>query len=1112
MAKLNDFNGRFCESEYENAFIGFLENEGWTYCSGNDIDRVTKRDVLIVPDLIDFLTDANPGLKQKEIQQIADTVRLVGAESDFATLHKVYGWMVNGVQFVPENGLPKMVSLINFEEPKKNIFKVVNQLVVEYTNNGKNETRRPDIVLYINGMPLCVVELKNPADSNATVHDAWEQIYYRYWRDIPHLLHYCPLACISDGVKTRLGTVKTPYEHFYAWRRVNDGDQISTLPFKETETMIKGVYSPARFLELFRDYIYFQDTIYDSNEIEIVCRYPQFFAARLLKNSIVKSVKEHTGKGGTYFGATGCGKTYTMAFLARQLALRCIDIPEVGSPTIVVIVDRDELQKQGAKLFTKSKEFLNLGDVSVVPTRKKLREELGSRESGGFYICTIQKFCDREDDKIGLINSRRNIICFSDEAHRTQIERSKKIQFSKDVDENMRAILSKPYAKVLKEAFPNATFVGFTGTPIAETYQTFGDEIDRYTMDQAVADGLTVSIKYHPRIAKALLDQKKIKLIEDYYKKCADEGATEEDIEASKKAMSSMEVILGEPARLERLAKDIHDHYVAACAEDPDRIQKAMIVCSSRPIAYKLLGKFRDNYPEWFEEKKALDGVSVTKEELSKLKPMPFIAMVASVGKNDPADMYNYLGGASNDTRSDNLDAMFKEPKSNFQIVIVVDMWITGFDVEPLTYLYNDKPLQKHQLIQTISRVNRKYPGKEYGLIIDYIGIRNSMREAMKVYGGNNSVAPSADDVEQATTVFREELETLKLLFKDYDLSPFLDPNCDPVKRYQLLSSAAEYVFISTEELNQSTPDGKATKKVSFKTYFLKVTKRMRSAYEICQPSGELGDEESALAQCFMAIAGFVRKMGGTGDIDTDTMNHNVAKMVEEAIKYNKVESILEDGDQEDIFSPEYFEKLSNIKMPATKLELLIKMLKKQIREYSRTNQVAAKKFQEMLEKTLEQYHERRKHLTEEEAGAAQEEASENIIKEATEQALEILKGMQESRDSFRKLGLTFEEKAFYDILIALRDQYNFVYGEDKEVDGIVVNEKCKNLARKVKEIIDTKSSFADWLNNSNVREQLKFDIKICLVENGYPPQYSPEVFNKVMEQVENFEENGVND
>ena len=872
--------------------------------------------------------------------------------------------------------------------------------------------------------------------------------------------------------------------------------------------MIKGVYSPARFLEIFRDYIYFQDTNYDNEEMEIVCRYPQFFATRLLKESISKSIKEKTGKGGTYFGATGCGKTFTMAFLARQLALRCTDIPEIGSPTIVMIVDRDELQSQGAKLFTKSKEFLNLGEVSIVKSRNHLRQELGSRQSGGFYICTIQKFCDREDDKIGLINDRQNIICFSDEAHRTQIERSKKLQFSEDADKNMVALVSKPYAKVLKEAFPNATFVGFTGTPIAETYQTFGAEIDRYTMDQAVADGLTVSIKYHPRIAKVLLDKEKVKLIEEYYKKCADEGATKEDIEASKKAMSSMEVILGEPQRLERLATDIHDHYVESCEKDPDRIQKAMIVCSSRPIAFALLEKFRAKYPEWFEEKKVPDGIEVSKKELNKLKPMPFIAMVASVGKNDPEKMYNYLGGAANDTRCSELDVAFKQEKSNFRIVIVVDMWITGFDVPTLTYMYNDKPLQKHQLIQTISRVNRKYPGKEYGMVIDYIGIRHNMRTALKTYGGDSSIAPSSDDVEQAKNAFKDELEILKRLFKDYDLKPFLDPNCNPATRYELLAKAAEYVFKSTLQLKAEAKNKDGSQTVLFKTYFLRTVRRLRAAYDICQPSGELSEEASALAQCMMAIAGFVRKMGGTGDIDTETMNKNVQTMVEEALKYSKVESILDNGEEEDIFSPEFFEKLSDIKMPATKLEILIKLLKKKIKEYLKVNQVSAKKFEEMLEATIKEYHERRKHLSQEEAGEAQEKASEDIIKNATEQALNILKGLQESRESFRKLGLTFEEKAFYDILISLRDQYNFVFGTDKTVDGIVINDKCKELAKKVKEIIDTKSSFADWLNNQNVRNQLKLDIKICLVKNGYPPQYSPEVFSKVMEQVENFEEN----
>lgn len=746
-----------------------------------------------------------------------------------------------------------------------------------------------------------------------------------------------------------------------------------------------------------------------------------------------------------------------------------------------------------------------MGEVATIKDRAHLRAELGARQSGGFYICTIQKFCDREQDKIGLINARENIICFSDEAHRTQLDTAKRIQFSKDANENMKALISKPYAKVLREAFPKATFVGFTGTPIAETYQTFGEEIDRYTMDQAVADGLTVPIKYHPRIAKVLLDSDKVKEIESYYAKCADEGATSEDIQSSKRAMSSMEVILGEPLRLERLAKDIYEHFSAVRENEPNRVQKAMITCANRKIAYALLGKFRAQYPQWFELKKTPDDSKYSKEELKGLKEMPFIAMVSSVGSNDEASMYEYLGGVKNDKRSAELDFAFKNEKSNFCVAIVVDMWITGFDVPTLTYLYNDKPLQKHLLIQTISRVNRKYEGKEYGMIIDYIGIRDNMREAMKIYGGENSIAPTKDDVEQATLAFRDELEIVKKLFVEYDLTPFLKNECDPIKRYELLAKAAEFVFVQTQILNIES--NKGAKKVSFKTYFLKAVKRMRLAFEIAQPSGTLNEEEIALAQCFMGIAGFVRKMSGTSEVDTDVMNLKVAQMVEEALKYNKVENVFENGNDEDIFSPEYFEKLSDIKMPATKLELLIKTLRKQIKEYAKTNQIAAKSFEEMLEKTIEQYHERRKHLESQEAGEAQERASEDIIKNATQQALEILAQMRENKESFRKMGLTFEEKAFYDILIALRDEYNFEYGVDKDINGVVINEKCKTLAKKVKEIIDTKSSFADWLNNQNVRDNLKIEIKMCLVKNGYPPQYSPEVFSKVMEQVENFEE-----
>lgn len=555
-------------------------------------------------------------------------------------------------------------------------------------------------------------------------------------------------------------------------------------------------------------------------------------------------------------------------------------------------------------------------------------------------------------------------------------------------------------------------------------------------MDQAVTDGLTVPIKYHPRIAKVLLDENKVKQIESYYEKCAEEGATKEDIETSKRAMSSMEIILGEDSRLERLAKDIYEHYTSSCENNPDRIQKAMVVCSNREIAFNLLKKFEQLYPTWFEKKKVPEGIEVTSEELKKIKPMPTIAIVASVGKIDREEMYNYLGGGKNDS----LDIIFKHDKSNFRVVIVVNMWITGFDVPTLTYLYNDKPLKKHLLIQTISRVNRKYPDKEYGLIIDYIGIRKNMREALKTYGGDTSIAPTKDDVYQAKGAFIEELEILKRLFSNYDLSPFISAEYNPIERYTLLASAAEYVFSSLEKLNIES-SGKI-RGILFKTYFLKTVKRMKAAYDICQPSGELNEKDMALVRCFMAIAGFVRKMSGTSDIDADSMNRDVSKMIEEVLKYNEVESILENG--------------------------------------------------------------------EEEVGEIQELTSQDIITMPTKQALEILEKMKKSRESFRKLGLTFEEKAFYDILIAMRDKYNFDYGKDVVIEGVVINEKCKELSKKIKEEIDTKSSFADWLNNQNVRNELQLSIKICLAKNGYPPKYDNEVFNKVMEQVENFSEHSL--
>ncbi|MDV7138224.1 HsdR family type I site-specific deoxyribonuclease [Maribacter sp. TH_r10] len=1103
--------GKFYESDYEEALIDLLEQQGWTYTYGGNIAR-NNREVLLSNDLSTYFKERYDDLTDSDIEEITNHLRFTSGQTHFELLRNTFHLIRDGYRYTRKSdGKIFDIEYLDFEFGNtNNIYSCVNQFEVGY--GLKADIRIPDVLLFINGIPLCIFELKNPTDANATIASAYEQIHNRYKRDIPHLLRYCPLSCISDATlnNTKLGTTCTPYNHYYAWKKVNNEDESAKKGIDQIKTIVAGVYEPNRFLEIIRDYVYFPDKKSDKEE-EIVCRYPQFFATRLLTESVLKAHSADSRKGGTYFGATGCGKTYTMMFLARQLSLRC---SELGSPTIVMIVDRDDLQTQAGKLFLRSEEFLSLGAAKIIADRQDLKTEMSIRKSGGFFICTIQKFCE----EIGELNTRKNIICFSDEAHRTQVKLNKQLKIkdkkpetktknssenlSKIIDEKetpLGAFVTKPYAEHLRIAFPNATFVGFTGTPIEETIQVFGEVVDSYTMQQSVDDEITVGLKYIPRIANVTLDSQKAKEIDAYYKQCADEGATEDDVAASKKAMSAMEVILGDDERLERLAKDITTHYTNACENKVDVVQKAMIVCSKRKIAYRLIQKFRAQNPEWFQEKKSPDDSKLTKEELKKLPKMPTIAMVATRGPNDSADMYKYIGDKA---RIKKLDDAFKMEHSNFRIVIVVDMWITGFDVPSLTYLYNDKPLQKQTLIQTISRVNRKYIGKEFGYVIDYIGIRENMMKAMRRFGGD-SFGPSEDDVQQALEALIIELKIISEVFTDFDITPFTDSKTTPLERLECLSSAADYIITLTEQLNLSNEKDKP-KTVSVKTFFMAHIRRLRTAYDICQPSNVLTGEQLSLSQCFMAVASYIRKTSGDKH-DAESMNRVVERMVAEALKCNSVVDILDTDVEENIFSPEFVEQLDNIKLPATKLEVLIKMLRKSIQEYKDTNKIAAEKYEELLNKTLDEYHNRRASLSSEEATSTQSEAVDSIIRNATQQALDLMSKLGEDKDSFRKLGLTFEEKAFYDILMHLRDKYNFEFGKDKKVGNLIINDKCKLLAQKIKELIDMQSSFTDWLNNSNVRADLNQKIFFCLHKNGYPPQHNDEVFDQVMEQVENF-------
>ena len=727
-----------------------------------------------------------------------------------------------------------------------------------------------------------------------------------------------------------------------------------------------------------------------------------------------------------------------------------------SNPTILIITDREDLDTQTSELFVTAKRFLHEENVKSIESRKDLKETLDHKPSGGLYLTTIQKF----SEDIGLLSKRENIICISDEAHRTQTGTGSKL---KKTDEGV--FTSYGFAKYLRDSFPNATYVGFTGTPIDETIAVFGGVVDSYTMKESSDDGITARIAYEPRLARVIISEEKSKEIEDYYKKCFDEGSTEEQIEESKKAMSRMSVILGDPDRLWKMAQDIVDHYEKLTDEKPEVVQKAMIVCSTREIAFILLNNILKLRPEWGEAKKAENESELSKQELNKLVALPKINLVATRGANDEENLYEVCG--TKEYRK-MLDKQFKNNNSNFKIAVVVDMWITGFDVPSLAVMYIDKPLQKHTLIQTISRVNRVFEGKDKGLVVDYIGIKNNMMEAVKIYGGKQE--SPVDELETSLKIYRNYLALIEDVFLKFDKRKFL--NGEPLERLMCLNEAAEFV---------------QTKKETQKE-FMGLSGRLKAAYGICFPSGELTDSEVSLGQFYLAVRSIIYKQTKGTAPDAEVMNETVEKMVAEAIQCTGVENIVDDQKTMDLFSEDFIENLEQVKLPITKFNALLKLLKKAIRDYEMTNKIKALEFSERLKKVVDQYNSR-------DNLAFVNEVTEDFVNDLSDELIHLMRELENDRNSFESMGISYEEKAFYDILVNVRDKYEFPY-ED---------EKCIILAKKIKELVDDKAQYTDWSNRNDIKSQLKMDLVILLYENGYPPQWNEEVFNMVLEQAENY-------
>ncbi len=1070
---------KFTEEKLEKAFIELVAKEGFNHHFGGAITR-SPEEVLIEEDLQNFL------LKQYQFEDItlneckSIILQLKSLSStDLYESNKTFMNMLSDgfilkredrsqkdiyIQLIDYSGLgnhkqPEENQLQKvFADPEvpygkdNNIYKFVNQLEIQGT-----EKRIPDGIIYINGLPLVVFEFKSAIREEATIHEAYKQLTNRYSRDIPELFKYNAFCVISDGINNKAGSFFAPYEFFYAWRRVaglaKEVDGIDSM-----FTLVEGLLNKNRLRDIIRNFIYIPDSS-KKNE-KIVCRYPQYYAAKALFENIKQAQKpKGDGKGGTYFGATGCGKSYTMLYLTRLL----MRSEHFRSPTIVLITDRTDLDDQLSGQFTNAKNFIGDNTVISVESRANLRELIQGRQSGGVFLTTIHKFT--EDTR--LLSDRSNVICISDEAHRSQTNLDQKLRITEKG-------VTKTYgfAKYLHDSLPNATFVGFTGTPIDATLDVFGKVVDAYTMTESVNDEITVRIVYEGRAAKVALKNSELEKIEKYYEESAKLGTNDYQIDKSKQETASMYSILGDPKRLKTVAEDFILHYEQRIEEGATVKGKALFVSSSREIAYALYKNIIELRPEWAEIREAEEGVELSEKDKRELKPIQRVKMVMTRGKDDPKELWDTLG--TSDDRKE-LDRQFKNPKSNFKIAIVVDMWLTGFDVPFLDSIYIDKPIQQHNLIQTISRVNRKFEGKNKGLVIDYIGIKKQMNLALAKY--NKGDEDNFEDIDQSLVVVKDQLDLISKLMHTFDTSKYFKGS--PIEQLNTLNLGAEFV--------QKTKD--------IETRFMGLVKRLKAAYDICAGSEKLTQKERDYTHFYLAIRSIIFKLTKGNAPDTAQMNARVREMIKEALESDGVEEIFKLGNEEeteqDIFEKDYIDKINKIKLPNTKIKLLQQLLAKVIGEIKKVNKTKGIDFTKKMQALVNRYNER------DENDVFRSEVYEEMANALTDMIWEVHKEFSAGDE----LGIGFEEKAFYDILKELCIKYDFNYPDDKMIE----------LAKSVKELVESQAKFPDWNKRDDIKSALKVGLILLLDEFGYPPVERDEVYLEIFDQAENFKKNQAN-
>lgn len=1010
----------FTEDNYEKAVIALFEKMGYRHLYGPDVERD-----YYVPfheeQLTESLLAVNSG---KALPAINEAVaKLKGIDSgSLAQRNEIFtDYLQHGVEVSYFDGTEQrndIVYLIDYEHPGRNDFMVANQWTfVEYAE------KRADIIVFVNGLPLVVVELKSPSREETDASEAYLQLR-NYMKEIPSLFVYNAFCVMSDMACSKAGTLTSKEDRYMEWKTRN-GDQESS-DFVDYDTFFEGIFQRERLLDIIKNFVCFSKD--ETGSAKILAGYHQYFA---VKKAIerTKMAVQNDGKIGVFWHTQGSGKSLSMVFYAHLLQ------EELSQPTIVVITDRNDLDDQLYSQFAKCKDFLR-----QVPVQAKSREDLKSllagREANGIVFTTMQKFEESADP----LSPRKNIVVMADEAHRGQYGFEEKIRLTKNEKGEDVAKRVTGTARIIHDCLPNASYIGFTGTPIStkdrDTVEVFGDYIDVYDMTQAVADGATCPVYYESRVVRLNLDEATLKAIDDEYELLAEEGATEEQIEKSKKEMSHLEEILGAPATIDSLCRDILKHY-----EDNRQHEltgKAMIVAYSRPIAMSIYHKLLELRPGW-EEK---------------------VKVVMTGSNKDPEEWHDIIG---NKQYKKELAKRFKDNGDPMKIAIVVDMWLTGFDVPSLATMYVYKPMSGHNLMQAIARVNRVFNGKAGGLVVDYIGIARALKEAMQNYTRRDRKNFGNPDIRETALVkFKEKLEVCRDLFHGYDYSRFRT------------ASDAEYAQIIKGGVNFIMSPERQEAQQSFR----KEAMLLHNSITLCRSL--LDEAQRHEAAFFEAVRTLLSRVAGKGKISKREINARINELLKQSIKSEGVINLFSDVKAEfSLFDEAFLEEISRMKEKNIAIELLKRLLAERVSLYQRTNIVQAEKFSDLLSRSLSNY---LKGLL----------TNEEVIQEL----LRLAKEISDSEAAGNDLGLTREEKSFYDALTkpqAIQDMYT--------------NEELVAMTKELTEEL-RKNRTIDWQKKESARAGMRKKIKHLLKKYEYPPKEAKDALETVIRQCEQWTDN----